>query len=83
VSWTQVVGTIQYIEWLILNDRVQPSFIASVRRTVPRGRYLFPSLLRGSLAPCACQCLPWPCQVAGTAVPELKAPPASLPVRWQ
>jgi hypothetical protein len=27
---TQVVGTIQYIEWLILNDRVQPSFSAGV-----------------------------------------------------
>jgi hypothetical protein len=26
----QVDGTIQYIEWLILNDRVQPSFIAGV-----------------------------------------------------
>jgi len=25
------VGTIQYIEWLILIDRVQPSFIAGVR----------------------------------------------------
>ena len=25
----QVVGTIQYIEWLILNDRVQPSLIAA------------------------------------------------------
>ena len=24
------VGTIQYIEWLILIDRVQPSFIAGV-----------------------------------------------------
>ena len=30
---TQVVGTIQYIEWLILNDRVQPSFIAGVGDT--------------------------------------------------
>ena len=30
VKNTQVVGTIQYIEWLILNDRVQPSFIAGV-----------------------------------------------------
>jgi hypothetical protein len=27
---TQVVGTIQYIEWLILTDSVQPSFIAGV-----------------------------------------------------
>jgi hypothetical protein len=26
----QVVGTIQYIQWLILADRVQPSFIAGV-----------------------------------------------------
>jgi hypothetical protein len=26
----QVAGTIQYIEWLILNDRAQPSFIAGV-----------------------------------------------------
>jgi hypothetical protein len=26
----QIVGTIQYIEWLILNDRVQPSLIAGV-----------------------------------------------------
>jgi hypothetical protein len=27
---TQVVGTVQYIEWLILIDRVQPSLIAGV-----------------------------------------------------
>ena len=27
------VGTIHYIEWLILIDRVQPLFIAGVRRT--------------------------------------------------
>ena len=27
---SQAVGTIQYIEWLVLNDRVQPSFIAGV-----------------------------------------------------
>ena len=26
----QVLGTIQYIEWLILTDRVQPSFNAGV-----------------------------------------------------
>ena len=28
----QVLGTIQYIGWLILTDRVQPSFIAVVVR---------------------------------------------------
>ena len=32
VAKPQVVGTIQYIEWLILTDRVQPSFIAGVCR---------------------------------------------------
>ena len=30
VTKSHDVGTIQYIEWLILNDRVQPSFIAGV-----------------------------------------------------
>ena len=29
---SQAVGTIQYIEWLMLSDRVQPSFIAGVYR---------------------------------------------------
>ena len=28
----QVLGTIQYLEWLILIDRVQPSFITGVRK---------------------------------------------------
>ena len=31
----QVVGTIQYIEWLILNDRVQPSLIAGAMASAP------------------------------------------------
>jgi len=30
---TQVVGTAQYIEWLIINDRLQPSLIAGVLPT--------------------------------------------------
>jgi hypothetical protein len=32
----QVAGTIQYTEWLILNERVQPSLIAGVK-----GLYVF------------------------------------------
>ena len=31
----QAVGTVQYIEWLILNDRVQPSLFAGVMNPVP------------------------------------------------
>jgi hypothetical protein len=31
------VGTIQYIEWLILIDRVQPSLIAGVHQSALRG----------------------------------------------
>jgi len=36
---TQVVGTAQYIEWLILNDHVQPSLIAGVLPTYLHGRH--------------------------------------------
>jgi hypothetical protein len=36
---SHAVGTIQqYIEWLILNDRVQPPLLAGVHKAYPTGR---------------------------------------------